>query len=308
MNRWGICLCVLMILMAGSLVASSSVYAGFGQESEFGSDSLNGGLSSQTEGSRYFIHDTFVKFVLVLVFTGIAVIFLLTKRSLRKLLLIVSLAVLGFVVGGFLCPFMSVQNVFFRYQTGFLLLFLVPTILALILGRVYCGFVCPFGAIQELIHIPTYRFTIPHRFLTILQKIKYLVLGYLVVRFLVTNVPILVGHTPFNALFSFGGTVPALVLTAITASLSVIVFRPFCQVACPLGAWLGICSLLSRWSMVPAACKQCNLCAPLCGVQGISKGKIQKMECIVCGRCADCCPLTRKKERMKNTAEKSQAA
>ena len=301
-------LCMLMVMIAGSLFIAIPAYAGFGQGNGFGADSLSEGFPAEPEGSRYFIHDTFEKFVLVAVFSGIAVILLLKKRSLRKPFLVAAVVILGFVAGGFLCPFMSVQNIFLRFQTGYLLLFLVPSVLAIALGRVYCGFVCPFGAIQELLHIPTYRFNIPHWLLTILQKIKYVVLGYLVVRYLVTNVPVLSGLTPFNALFSFGGTMPALVLTGITASISLIVFRPFCQIVCPLGAWLGICSLLSRKNMVPAGCKQCDLCAPKCGVQGISRGNIRKMECIACGQCVDHCPLTRKKKYMNNTAKKIKAA
>jgi len=282
------------VLLTGLIVPPVETRAGFGDDYSFESfagDEFGEAFREFPLHQTYFIHDTLLKILFLLFFAGAGIIILQKKRSFRRLLLLLSLIILGFYLGGFLCPFASVQNAILNYQTAFLLLFLIPTILSLILGRVFCGYICAFGAVQELLHLPRYRVTISGRFLKLLQKIKYMLLIYLVFRAVGTNSVVLAGYTPFNALFSFDGRPVAFALTVLTAILSIFVYRPFCRFFCPLGAWLGLCATLSRYNILPHSCTQCNKCSAACPCGAVSGGQIDKKECLVCGRCADSCRL-----------------
>ncbi len=286
-----------------------SIENSFGNENGFGNTSgsgfeFNGGswdLDTMEANTDYFIHDTMTKILLLLVFAALAIIIMINKRSLRKPLLLISLIVLGFCLGGFLCPLVSVQNVILKYNTAYLLLFLIPTVLALTIGRAFCGYICIFGAIQEFAHITKCKLRFNEKIIKKLQKLKYVFLVYLIIRMLIHNSVIFVGYTPFNALFLWGGPSLSITLTAATLIVSIIIYRPFCQFICPLGAWLGMLSIMSRHSIMPKRCIKCNKCSDQCNMGAIAKGVIDKKECILCGACADNCKIPLEKVRPKTT-------
>jgi len=298
MNIHHIIIFLLILLISFmSIILINNTYAEFnsGFESQtFGGDSNDFGeeISFPQEPKRpFFIHDTFIKFLFLLGFTITAILIFLKKRSFRKILLILSIIIPGFYLGGFLCPLASVQNIVLNYRTGYLLLFLIPTLLAFIFGRLFCGYICIFGAVQEFIKSPIkYHLTFSARTQKTLQKMKYIILIYLIVRILVTNSLILAGSTPFNAVFSFGGTSLSIILTIITILLSLVIYRPFCQFFCPLGAWLGLCAILNKYNIIPDDCISCKKCTNLCNIKAINRGKINKKECILCAKCIDSCP------------------
>lgn len=208
-------------------------------------------------------------------------------------MLIASVAVLGLYLGGFLCPLTAIQNLFMKWQTGYLLLFLTVLGSALLWGRIFCGYICPFGALQELLHFKRISRTMPSFWDRYLTRVKYILLGYLVVRVLVTGQVILQGYTPFKALFTWGGTPLSISLTLSLALLSLIMYRPFCRYLCPLGAFLA---LLSRFSLfkvrVSSHCVNCGLCQKVCKSRAIAgkSPRIDSSECILCGDCLLKCP------------------
>jgi len=246
-------------------------------------------------GQDYFIHDQLLKLIVLLTFTAAASIIIIKSRyKYRKLLLLASVIVLGFYLGGFLCPLTAVQNLFLKWQNGYLILFLGGLVVpALLWGRIFCGYVCPFGAIQELLHLKRIRREIPRRWSRYLQLIKYGVLGYLVVRVLTTGQIILLDYTPFKALFTWGGLPLSIAITVILAALSLIMYRPFCRYFCPLGAFLGILSRFSPLRIrVNSNCVSCGLCEKACPTGAIA-GKpatVQSSECLLCGECLKKCP------------------
>ena len=266
----------------------------FSEESSFGTE-----ITFPDEREQaYFIHDTLIKFLFLLGFAISAIIIMIKKSSLRKLLLIFSIIILGFYLGGFLCPLTSVQNIVINIRTGYLLIFLIPTILALVFGRLFCGYICIFGGLQELLNLPKkYNLQFSDKTLKLLQKAKYFLLSYLLIRILITNSIIFAGNSPFNALFSWGGTPISIIITVSTIILSLFIYRPFCQFLCPLGAWLGLCAILSKYSIIPENCFSCNKCSQECSIKAIKKGKIDKKECILCNKCVDSCHLIAKKMR-----------
>ncbi len=285
---------LLLILVVSSVILAD----GFGSQSNFGttdeSHTFQGLETESSEHTSYFIHEQGLKLSLLVGFSVLAIgIIVLRKYKLRRWLLLAAVIVLGFVVGGFLCPVAAVQNIFLKANTGYLLLFLVPVVLALIVGRLFCGYICPFGAAQELLHVRKWAIKIPRKWMSVLSKLRYILLVYLIVRVLVTGTAILQNYSPFKPLFSWGGTPMTIGVTALFALLSIFLYRPFCRTLCPLGAFL---SLLSRFSLfrvrANTSCVSCNLCTKECPNGAIDGGMVDTGECLLCGECAGICPTS----------------
>lgn len=270
----------------------------FGQPGTFGeSDQTREFETIQPEdrpSDSYFIHDQILKIAIVGGLSILAMGVLIFRGfRYRKWILLLPIGLIGFYLGGVLCPISSVQNIFLKWNNGYLLLFLIPVVLALIAGRVFCGYVCPFGAVQELLHVRRWTLRIPAKWRKPLGFLKYAVLIYLVTRVIVTGTGIWQGVTPFKPLFEWGGTPLTIILTAVFAALSAVLWRPFCEFFCPLGALL---SVLSRFSLLKleakANCVSCGLCTPKCPVLACEDGKIRSADCLLCGECVRACPVT----------------
>jgi len=289
----------ILTLLAGFLLTNLPVYGGdFGSGDKFGSSEIeknfNLPTTQQNIENSYFNHDQLIKLILLLVFMATATVII--KNSLskyRRIILIASVVALGFYLGGFLCPLTAVQNLFIKWQTGYLLLFLTVFISALIAGRVFCGYICPFGALQELLHLKRISLTIPPAWNRYLNKVKYVLLGYLLIRIIVTGQVTLLGYTPFKVLFAWGGTPLSIGLSIALAILSLIIYRPFCRYLCPLGAFLALISRLSFFKIrFNSNCVNCLLCQKVCKSGAItdSPPRIDSSECILCGECLEKCP------------------
>ncbi|MBN1859072.1 4Fe-4S binding protein [Candidatus Bipolaricaulota bacterium] len=287
---------LLAALVLISAISIAGFSQGFGQPGAFGDTDEPREFETvqpdQRSSNTYFIHDQLLKIAIV---GGLSILALgvLVFRGIRyrKGLLLLSIGLVGFYLGGVLCPLSSVQNVFLKWHTGYFLLFLIPVLLALTVGRVFCGYVCPFGAIQELLHVRRWALRIPTKWSRPLGAIKYLVLIYLVIRVIVAGTGILQGYTPFKALFEWGGTPLTFALTAIFAGMSIVLWRPFCKVFCPLGALL---SVLSRFSLLrlgaTADCVSCGRCTSRCPAEACQNGEIRSANCFLCGECLKACP------------------
>lgn len=289
---------ILVLLASLLLMVLPARASDFGSGAKFNAPEVERSFSlpttTQDREKPYFIHDQLIKLILLLVFMGVTALIIIRSRyKHRKIMLIASVAVLGLYLGGFLCPLTAIQNLFIKWQTGYLLLFLTVLIPALLWGRIFCGYICPFGALQELLHFKRISRTIPSVWDGYLAKVKYILLGYLVVRVLVTGQVILQGYTPFKVLFTWGGTPLSIGLGLTFGILSIIMYRPFCRYLCPLGAFLA---LLSHFSLVKVKvnsyCAACGLCHKACKSQAIAgkSPRIDSSECILCGDCLLRCP------------------
>lgn len=301
-HRWGGAAGLLGLLAALVLLSAiplAGFSQGFDQPGSFGESEQTREFETVQSpdagaSASYFIHDQVIKIVIV---GGLSILAMgvLVFRGFRyrKWILLLPIGLIGVYLGGVLCPLSSVQNIFLKWNTGYLLLFLIPVVLALIVGRVFCGYVCPFGAVQELLHVRKWAVRIPARLRKSLGLLKYVLLIYLVTRVIVTGTGILQGVTPFKALFEWGGTPLTIALTAVFAALSVFLWRPFCEFFCPLGALL---SVLSRFSLLKleakANCVSCGLCTPKCPALACEDGKIRSADCFLCGECVRACPVT----------------
>lgn len=196
-----------------------------------------------------------------------------------------------------------------------------------IFGRFVCGWLCPFGLFQDLLHkIPfcKKRKHLPgHR---VLKYGKYVVLvglviigsaflwgGYVKVpafcKYLCPSgtlmgaIPLLGANEDLASQVGglFGWKMGILVLLVL---MSVMVYRPFCQYLCPLGAvygWFNRYSLVQiRWNQ--DACTSCMACQRACPVDLPPEKVSRSPECIKCGKCVSACPgnclkFTGKKQR-----------
>ena len=183
-----------------------------------------------------------------------------------------------------------------------------------IFGRFVCGWLCPFGLFQDLLHrLPIFkkRKKLPAHH--ILKYGKYVTLfGFVILgsAFLFqgfVKVPAFCKYLcPSGTLF---GAIPLVSmneqlqsqigglffwklggLIAVTI-LSVIVYRPFCQYLCPLGAIYG---WFNRYSLVQIywdkeKCTSCMKCQDVCPVHLPPEKISVSTECIKCGKCMDAC-------------------
>ena len=178
-------------------------------------------------------------------------------------------------------------------------------------GRMVCGWACPFGLFQELL----YKISSPKY--SIWRPLRYL--KYLLLMVMVILLPLLAvdefgfGHTWFCKYLCPAGTLeaglPMLILQpALRASVgllffnklfflllfmgwSVVASRPFCRVACPLGAFYGLFSKvkLVRLSLDPERCTSCEACHSVCPMGVRFNESPDDMDCITCLACSRAC-------------------
>jgi len=224
-----------------------------------------------------------------------SVAFFLKQTALRWVSLSVTFVVLGFVDGGFL----SVSHITSGIWTGpgvylrdlpLLLIVVFTVVTTLLWGRVFCGFLCPFGALQDLIDrvVPRrHQRSLPQAVHDRALYAKYGVLAVIVIpAFAGSHVSLYEYFEPFGTVF-FGS--PSLFLWAIAGAFlvaSAVIPRFYCRYACPLGAALGIASLVSlkRIGRVEQ-CGHCKVCEQKCPTGAIRGAAIDFKECVRCNVC-----------------------
>lgn len=209
----------------------------------------------------------------------------------------------------FSCPIGTLQHFFALRAIPFYALGLIGVV-GLTVGRMPCGWLCPFGFLQDLMYkIRSAKYRIPQVF----TYVKYLVLLVLVLL-----IPYKTGELWFSKLCPAGtltAAIPWLIwnptnpatgqpvlpegpgLVFYIALLILVVFliwfivskRPFCRVACPLGALLSFFNRYSilRLQVVPR-CDGCNTCEVNCPMDLNVYEDVDSKDCIRCLECTRC--------------------
>lgn len=266
---------------------ASSEIKGFGPPSD---SKLTNTIEKESE--PIWFHDLSIKILIVSVLITVSLlifIFLKDKKWYRKMLLIASVGIIGFIFGGFLCPVTAVQNVIIKFGTAYTILFSIPLIATLFFGRIYCGTVCPYGAISELLHLKKFALKVPKKVDRILKYVKYGILVFLILRVFFSGS--IIDNTPFKALFSFGGSTLNWIMTGAFAFLSLFIYRPFCRYICPYGAIMGLISKISIIKLrKDDSCVSCRICEKTCPMEAMDEQAKAGLDCILCGDCCQKCP------------------
>ena len=221
------------------------------------------------------------------------------------------------------CPIGSLQAVLGSYQyrfsfyaTGLLLLF------GLAFGRFACGFLCPFGLLQELMHkIP---FLKVRKLWKWLPRVKYVILVFLVVALpafvkgdmglgdpafckyicpagtLTAGLPLLIANPEIrDAVGWLLFLKSAIAFITILGCLSV--YRFFCKILCPLGAFYGLFNkvTLYRLRLCEENCVHCGACSKACKMALDPSQAPDSPECILCGDCVKACRFSALKAGVK---------
>jgi polyferredoxin len=160
----------------------------------------------------------------------------------------------------------------------------------LLWGRVFCGFLCPFGALQDLI-----TRVVPRRLQRALpqgihDRALYVKYGILLLIVGLAAAPAHIGSyqyfEPFGTVF-YLSTSP--LLWSIAGGFlvaSAVVPRFYCRYACPLGAALGLGSLLTIFRIRRVEqCVPCKVCEKACPTGAIRGPEVDFKECVRCNVC-----------------------
>lgn len=209
----------------------------------------------------------------------------------------------------FSCPIGTAQHFMAIHTIPYYLIGLLALI-GLTVGRMACGWVCPFGFLQDLMYkIRSLKFTIPYY----MNYMKYVILFLLVL-----VVPYYTGELWFSRLCPMGTLTAAIpwvlwnptnpatgqpILSGAQGPLFVVSIlilvgfmawfvlsrRPFCRVACPVGA---IFSVFNRYSMIRLSvdrkCDGCDSCRINCPMDLNIAIDCDSGECIRCLECTRC--------------------
>lgn len=202
----------------------------------------------------------------------------------------------------FSCPVGTIQHFMVVRQIPYYVLGFLGLI-GTSVGRMPCGTLCPFGFFQDIFYrLSSLKVRIPE----MLRPLRYVILVALVF-----VIPWLTSENWFSKLCPMGTLIGGLpwvtistevrgmirdlfwikvaMLIFFTAS-SVVAKRPFCQVACPLGALYGLFNRFSlmrlRWDS--SKCTHCRKCQEICPMDiAVWEGE-NTGHCIRCLDCTDC--------------------
>lgn len=221
--------------------------------------------------------------------------FLRKSTSLRWVTLTYTLVYLGFIDGTFL----SVSHITNAIKLGpslflndlpLLLIVVFTLVTTLFWGRVFCSSLCPFGALQDFLT----RF-VPHKLQKQLPQalhdkaiyIKYGILLLLIVMALAySELSVFQYFEPFGTIFYQSQSILLWGILLAFLAASSVVSRFYCRYACPLGAALGVVSLISPWRIARVQqCQVCSVCEHACPTGAIRGPDIDFKECVRCDVC-----------------------
>lgn len=210
------------------------------------------------------------------------------------------------------CPVGSVQSL--AVSTQRISLYVTGIVLAAgaLGGRLVCGWLCPFGLFQEIMFKIT-RFKL--QIYRSLLNLKYLVLfltlmlplllidpvtGIAAPYFckylcpagtLEAGIPLLLLNTSLRGLIG-GLFIWKLAVLLVFIVSMLFIWRPFCRIICPLGAFYALLNRVSVFQLHvdQEACSRCGICQSACPAGIPVQEEPGSAECVRCLDCLDACP------------------
>lgn len=232
---------------------------------------------------------------LLVLFGLVSVAFWQKSTTIRWLALSTTLIYLGFVDGGFVSVSHITNGIklgpsMFLNDLPLLMILVFTVVTTLFWGRVFCSSLCPFGALQDLITrlVPKkIQLTVPRVIHDIGITVKYVVLAFLVVMAVAySELSLFQYFEPFGTIFYFSQSLTLWLILFAFLIGTVLVPRFYCRYACPLGAALGIASILSPFKIKRVEqCQVCKVCEHACPTGAIRGPDIDFKECVRCDLC-----------------------
>lgn len=215
-----------------------------------------------------------------------------------------------------LCPFGGIVSVYQfmtvgtfvqKIHSSAFVLMAILIFMSIAFGGVFCGWICPFGTFQEWIGKigkkifgKRYNNFIPEKADKYLRYTRYVVLLWVIYVTAVSGKLMFSNVDPYHALFNFWSgevAVQAFMILGITIIASLLIERPWCKYACPLGAFIGIFNTFRVFKITrnESKCISCKKCDKACPMNiNISQTHIVKdHQCIGCLECTSdmSCPV-----------------
>ena len=208
----------------------------------------------------------------------------------------------GCPLASFACPVGVVAGMTALHVLPLLAIGVVAAVAAMV-GSLVCGWACPFGFLQDLLHkIPVPKFRLPgwsgHLRLPLFLGLVVAVPYWTRSLFFCDVCP----SGTINRLWQQAAGIPlqfktpeglvaifSLVFLAVVLALALFTLRPFCNLLCPIGGFLGLFNRISGYHVAvdKERCADCGRCQSLCP-QGIdpvaTPGHSQCNLCLECTR------------------------
>lgn len=237
-------------------------------------------------------------YIFVAIILGFISFYFKKVRYIRYIMLLVSIAFLGFYIGGCNCSVGAFMKFFYYLFTDkkdiliYSILIIVPITLTFFFGRIFCGYVCPIGALQEIVARRDKIIKINYKWEKILRNLRIVFFILIISVSLIKHEYIFSEISPFKTIFNVNGTIIQVVSASFILIISLFIYRPFCRFICPLSLALEIAGRFSIFRLKKDVdfCKSCKSCEKKCPVNAIDTDKnIDNGACIRCGECLYCC-------------------
>ncbi|HRW93214.1 MAG TPA: 4Fe-4S binding protein [Thermotogota bacterium] len=217
------------------------------------------------------------------------------------------------------CPFGGVVTLYTFFSTGDYVqklhqstfqMLIALLVLLILTGASFCGWICPLGTVQEWVgklgrKLLGKRYNrVPYLVDRILSLARYVVLGIVLVQTARTVQLMFQPFDPYYNLFNIWSdeiTWTGIAVVVLTLGLSLIVERPFCRYACPLGALNGLFNRISIFGIKrkKSTCISCNLCDKKCpmNIPVANKPMVSSTLCNRCMKCVDSCPVNQPEKK-----------
>jgi polyferredoxin len=186
----------------------------------------------------------------------------------------------------------------FGFKPQFLATLSAVGVLSLISVKGFCSTACPVGGLQELLYkIPFFKkFKMPFKISNSVRIVLFML--FIIVAFTLKtstyyyyNLFDLI-HWDLN--MSVLDLIEFVVFLALILTASIILFKPFCYLICPMGLFTWILEHFSflKIRINKEKCNGCGVCekkAPCSSVSAIVNEKLIKGDCHLCGVCLNAC-------------------